>query len=155
IQRTMRSLEVRNLALSPAHQVIIGTATSRPPPTGTTASSTRSRSTRVSLPQTKSRPISAPAGDTNPRVPAGYASLRLDAVAQHPDPGDLDLDEVAGLEEDRVGPERPNPGRRAGCDDVPWLQGDARADVSDQLGNRKDHVCGVAVLHQDSVDPRS
>ena len=74
------------------------------------------------------------------------------AVALPPQPFDLHLDQVTGLEEGEP-PRLGHPGRRAGVDDVARLEHRRLAQPQDQLGDAEDHVGRARVLTRLAVDP--
>src|SRR5438128_93321 len=67
-----------------------------------------------------------------------------DIVDEDPDSGDLDLDDVARSEEPGRIESRSGAGRCAGGDYVPGFQGRESRDVSDEIGDREEHVGGVS-----------
>jgi hypothetical protein len=78
-----------------------------------------------------------------------------DRIAQHADAVDLDLHHIACLEIHRRLAAHPDAFRRSGEDHGAGLEGRAAAEKFDQLGDREDHVAGIALLHGDAVDARS
>src|SRR5689334_20043051 len=92
------------------------------------------------------------------RVPAGRLAwsgrLAYDAVPQHADVGDLDLDDVARLQPDRRLALGADAAWGAGGDYVTWGQSREARDVGDGLSHRENHVPERRGLHDVAVDPR-
>src|SRR6185312_8456638 len=114
------------------------------PPSTESTKSAAARNVRIKLMESS--------GD----VMGGYvpSPLILDRVAQNSNALDLDLAGIAVLHPDRMGLACvANAGRRAGEDDVTWLERKALRDVDQHLAHREHHVLGIVRLHDRAVEP--
>ena len=75
-----------------------------------------------------------------------------DSLALHPETGDAEFDDVAGLEEHRRLQPHAHAGRRPGVDQVTRLQHQELAQVVHQEQRVEDHQRGAAALPPDAVD---
>ena len=76
-----------------------------------------------------------------------------DGVGQDAEPLDLDLDDVAGLQQPRGRAGVADPGRRAGGEQVARAQGEGVRDEREGVADGVDHLVGAAVLDDLAVDP--
>ena len=88
-----------------------------------------------------------------PRAARASGVVSDDRVAQHAQALDVDLDDVAGLEQPWRGAGVPDARRRAGRQQVAGLQGEGARDVRQGVADRVDHLLRGAVLHRLAVDP--
>src|SRR3954453_4165443 len=106
-------------------------------------------------PSVSSRKIAySPTASTRSRIWSGPASAG-DVMLDRPELLDLDPHAVAGRQEARRVECHPDPGRRAGQDQVPGLEGDRLREEAHQVLDAEDEVRGVGVLAQLVVDPRT
>src|SRR5215471_11210436 len=77
-----------------------------------------------------------------------------DGVAEDANARDFHLDDVARHEEARWVKTSSRAGGRPGGDDIAGLERGERRDVSDEVGNREEHVRGRVVLADFAVDAR-
>ena len=76
-----------------------------------------------------------------------------DGSAQDADSLDFDLDDLAGLQEDRRCARRSDAARRSGADDVASIQGHRLIGECADASDAEQHVGRGTVLHHLSIDP--
>src|SRR5215218_8195064 len=93
----------------------------------------------------RNSPLTAPSA-----LPCGVVD---DGVPKDADALDLDLDDVAGLQEPRWRAGVADAGRRAGGQQVARAQGERVGDQREGVADGVDHLVGAPVLHRLAVDP--
>src|SRR5215217_4913220 len=93
----------------------------------------------------RNSPLTAPSA-----LPCGVVD---DGVPKDADALDLDLDDVAGLQEPRWRAGVADAGRRAGGQQVARAQGERVGDQRERVADGVDHLVGAPVLDDLAVDP--
>ena len=93
------------------------------------------------------------AGHRGLRSPSCAGGVVDDGVAQDAEALDLDLDDVAGLQQPRGRAGVADAGRRAGGQQVARAQGEGVRDQREGVADGVDHLVGAAVLDGLAVDP--
>src|SRR5882757_4134579 len=95
----------------------------------------------------------APRG-TLRRVEKRLTAFLFDRIPEHADRSDFDLADVAGLHEHGRLARGTDSARRPHDQNVPGIERHAFGDQADRLRNAKDHIFGVSILHDLSVQAR-